>query len=136
MSDGASFGKIPNILSREKNRAPAWCDRVLWKGSILEQVSYGSADTVRFSDHRPVFGTFKCKVSLVDEITKDDLSAQIYRQRKDQLRYRTGTGDVYEEDNEDDLLDFEPLAPGLPPPSSEQSKWWLNDGKKRMRRLR
>lgn len=66
----------------------------------------------------------------MDEIAKDELSSQLYRQRKDQVRYRQGRGDTYEEDDEDDLLDFEPVAPGLPPPSSEKSKWWLNDGKK------
>lgn len=95
--------------SREKSRVPAWCDRILYKGNILEQLSYGSAN-LRFSDHRPVFGTFRCKVSLVDEVAKDELSSQLYRDRKNQLRYGHSTAGRDEDD--EDLLDFEPLRPG------------------------
>ncbi|GFZ22023.1 CVP2 like 1 [Actinidia rufa] len=46
---------------KEKRRTPAWCDRVLWYGSGLHQLSYVRGES-RFSDHRPVYSTFWAKV--------------------------------------------------------------------------
>ena len=38
-----------------KKRAPAWCDRVLWRESeCLALVSYGRCEQLKSSDHRPV----------------------------------------------------------------------------------
>lgn len=45
------------ITSKSKRRTPAWCDRILWYGEGIHQKSYTRWDS-RFSDHRPVCGTF------------------------------------------------------------------------------
>ncbi|THU59398.1 hypothetical protein C4D60_Mb07t01750 [Musa balbisiana] len=37
---------------KEKCRTPAWCDRILWYGRGLNQLSYFRGES-RFSDHRP-----------------------------------------------------------------------------------
>lgn len=37
--------------SSEKNRAPAWCDRVLWKGDIVTQTAYRSHMTLLVNIH-------------------------------------------------------------------------------------
>ncbi|TQD68953.1 hypothetical protein C1H46_045514 [Malus baccata] len=46
---------------KEKRRTPAWCDRILWYGEGLQQLSYVRGES-RFSDHRPVYGVFWAEV--------------------------------------------------------------------------
>lgn len=41
----------------EKKRTPAWCDRVLWFGKGMKQLSYTRAELM-LSDHRPVNSVF------------------------------------------------------------------------------
>ncbi|CAM0951252.1 unnamed protein product [Alopecurus aequalis] len=41
----------------EKKRAPAWCDRILWRGKDLKQIQYDTCD-YKLSDHRPVRACF------------------------------------------------------------------------------
>ncbi|CAA7399189.1 unnamed protein product [Spirodela intermedia] len=53
-----------DLKVREKRRTPAWCDRILWYGSGLSQLSYLRGDS-KLSDHRPVFGVFSAEVELV-----------------------------------------------------------------------
>lgn len=108
----------------EKQRIPAWCDRVLRKGNNLRQISYNSAP-LRFSDHRPVYATFLCGVSIVDEKRKDELSAQLYGQGKSSVGKVTASGNV-EETEDEDLIGYDSIEPGLPPASSDKRKWWLD----------
>lgn len=50
---------------KEKRRTPAWCDRILWHGRGLRQLSYVRGES-RFSDHRPVYSIFDAEVELSD----------------------------------------------------------------------
>ncbi|KAJ5524092.1 hypothetical protein N7494_010742 [Penicillium frequentans] len=51
--------------SSEKKRSPAWCDRVLYRGSgRVKQLDYRRLE-VRASDHRPVCASFKVRVKTV-----------------------------------------------------------------------
>lgn len=52
--------------SSEKQRAPAWCDRILWKGKNVVQDAYSSVMEIRFSDHKPVYATFTVPVLEID----------------------------------------------------------------------
>lgn len=45
------------VKSKSKRRAPAWCDRILWHGDGIRQLSYVRRE-LRVSDHRPVCATF------------------------------------------------------------------------------
>lgn len=62
----------------EKNRIPAWTDRILSKGSILTQKCYDSIAELLFSDHKPVFAIFEADVTILDEQLKLKLMNSIY----------------------------------------------------------
>ncbi|XP_053689041.1 inositol polyphosphate 5-phosphatase OCRL [Sabethes cyaneus] len=75
--------------SSEKSRCPAWCDRVLWKGSRIELLKYDSVMQLRRSDHKPVYAVFKADVE-----TKDD---QKFKKVHEEV---LKTVDKYENDNQ------------------------------------
>lgn len=53
----------------EKARAPAWCDRVLYKGDGIRQlVSYLSIAALKISDHKPVVALFNSDLRLIDAV--------------------------------------------------------------------
>ncbi|KAF2090828.1 hypothetical protein K490DRAFT_62155 [Saccharata proteae CBS 121410] len=110
----------------EKARIPAWCDRILRKGDNLRQINYNTAP-LRFSDHRPVYATFLCIISMIDEKRKEALSKEIYQRRKAMVGDSTATGQAEDSDDED-LIGYEAIEPTLPPASSDRRKWWLDNG--------
>ncbi|CAL4946874.1 unnamed protein product [Urochloa decumbens] len=55
--------------SKKKMRTPAWCDRILWRGDGIMQLSYYRGES-RFSDHRPVCGTFIVEVEVLNKKAK------------------------------------------------------------------
>ncbi|XP_074570536.1 type I inositol polyphosphate 5-phosphatase 10-like [Curcuma longa] len=57
--------------SKKKRRTPAWCDRILWHGDGIVQLSYIRGES-KFSDHRPV-----CAVFIVDVGVSDDRSKNL-----------------------------------------------------------
>ncbi|XP_044493807.1 type I inositol polyphosphate 5-phosphatase 2-like isoform X5 [Mangifera indica] len=54
-----------NPKDGEKRRSPAWCDRILWLGKHIKQLSYKRSD-IRLSDHRPVSSMFLVEVEVLD----------------------------------------------------------------------
>ncbi|CAN1270980.1 Type I inositol polyphosphate 5-phosphatase 4 [Linum perenne] len=50
---------------KEKRRTPAWCDRILWYGRGLHQLSYVRGES-KFSDHRPVYSMFSAEVESIN----------------------------------------------------------------------
>ena len=110
--------------SSEKGRIPAWTDRILRRGSDIRQLDYDSVNALKFSDHRPVYGTFEIRVSVIDSKRKDKLSEQLYHSRREATGNSSGAFDLH---GEEDLLGFD-AEPGLPPASSDKKKWWLDSG--------
>lgn len=116
-----------NYDSSEKARIPAWTDRILRKGPNLRQLAYNCAP-LRFSDHRPVYALFDCTVSIIDETVRDKISREVYLKRKAEVG--DATASVNTEDTEDeDLIGYDAIEPGLPPASSDRQKWWLENGR-------
>lgn len=123
-----------NYDSSEKQRIPAWCDRILRKGDNIRQLSYDAAP-LRFSDHRPVFATFECDVNIIDTPKKEQLAYDLYFSRKQAMSGgRLGSVlesdliDTADEDDVEEVEGYEAIEPGLPPASSQRRKWWLDNG--------
>lgn len=115
-----------NSTSSEKARIPAWTDRILRKGAFLRQIAYDSAP-LKFSDHRPVYAAFECRVNIVDELRRDAISRQLYNSRKAEVgESGTHVADLDDSD-EEDLIGYDAIEPGLPPASSDRQKWWLDN---------
>ncbi|RDW93227.1 SacI domain and endonuclease/exonuclease/phosphatase family protein [Aspergillus mulundensis] len=110
----------------EKARIPAWCDRILWRGPDLRQLNYGVSH-LRLSDHRPVWANFTCTISVVDEARKENLRHSLHaRRRSNPQILETQPQPVGMSDGV--LIPIEPTTTGLPPPSSDHRKWWLDNG--------
>ncbi|KAI0462936.1 hypothetical protein LJB42_003740 [Komagataella kurtzmanii] len=144
--------KFDNGTSRydtsEKQRVPAWTDRILSisRGKSLNQISYGSVPSIKFSDHRPVYGVFKATVDVIDEEIKNRLTAELYEEMKHKIGDANDIlfyGDIINEQDTANMAPSNPgannyvdneitLAHGLPPPSSEHTKWWI-DGRQSVR---
>lgn len=99
------------------------------KGTNIKQLCYNSAP-LKFSDHRPVYATFHCMINIIDEELREKISRQLYDRRKAELG-QPGSGSALDIDysDEEDLIGYDAIEPGLPPASSDRQKWWLDNGK-------
>lgn len=70
--------------SSEKERPPAWCDRILWRGERIVQIEYISHPDIKDSDHKPVSAIFSSKALKVDQILKRKVSEDVMK-KLDQL---------------------------------------------------
>ncbi|QLQ81603.1 hypothetical protein HG537_0F03640 [Torulaspora globosa] len=131
----------------DKMRIPAWTDRILSRGTALRQLTYGCAENILFSDHRPVYATFRAIVTVLDEQEKAALAAEIYQKiarklaslnEKEKLAL-LNDGSLLVESLQKDGSKTAAISPliasghtagvRLPPPSSDLKKWWIGNGK-------
>jgi len=59
--------------SSEKQRSPAWCDRVLYRGIGRIRMDEYRRWEVRTSDHRPVSGRFRIRVKTVKPVEREKM---------------------------------------------------------------
>ncbi|RHY26740.1 hypothetical protein DYB32_007335 [Aphanomyces invadans] len=66
----------------KKIRAPAWCDRILWKAKAdtVALKHYGAAMELDMSDHKPVAALFTVKVKYEVDEKKDAVQREISRE--------------------------------------------------------
>ncbi|KAK3113471.1 Inositol-1,4,5-trisphosphate 5-phosphatase 1 [Teratosphaeriaceae sp. CCFEE 6253] len=113
--------------SSEKARIPAWCDRIVTRGDNLRQLHYDTAP-LRFSDHRPVYGYFQCTINVTDQGQKDQISGELYAKRRIKVGNHTALQHGEVESDDESILGYDSVEPGLPPASSDKRKWWLDNG--------
>ncbi|KAL7144767.1 hypothetical protein ABFS83_07G034300 [Erythranthe nasuta] len=64
---------VGDDMPKEKRRTPAWCDRILWYGGGLQQLSYTRGES-RFSDHRPVSSVFWAEIESAPNRLRKSMS--------------------------------------------------------------
>lgn len=99
--------------SSEKQRIPAWTDRILFRGLDLRQLSYSRAE-LRTSDHRPVYASFVGPVRIVDHLKRNEIRKQLLQANKAVIGL-AGGGDESSDCSDDE---------SLPDPSDEHQQWW------------
>lgn len=90
-------------------------------------MDYNTAN-LRFSDHRPVWAAFSCIINVVDEAVKARLRRVLYTERRnDPYNVLSKTAEQASLQSEEHIPPT-PIAPGLPPASSDHHRWWLENG--------
>ncbi|KAH6692107.1 putative PI phosphatase group protein-like protein [Leptodontidium sp. MPI-SDFR-AT-0119] len=78
-----------NYDSSEKKRAPAWCDRVLFRGrDRIQELDYRRHE-VRVSDHRPVTASFEILIKTMSAEKRDLKWADCLKQRAERKQRLT-----------------------------------------------
>jgi hypothetical protein len=71
---------------------------------------------------------------VIDEAAKAQLSREIYQRRSVDVGDTRANANDAESDDED-LIGYDSIAPGLPPASSDKKKWWLDTGDPSLREV-
>ena len=74
-----------------------------------------------------MYATFQCTISVIDEPAKERLSRNLYAERSHDVGNSRANSKVEDTDDED-VVGYDSIAPGLPPASSDRNKWWLENG--------
>ncbi|KAG0337041.1 inositol polyphosphate 5-phosphatase [Podila horticola] len=133
-----------NYDTSEKYRAPAWTDRILYKGDGIYQTSYERAE-LRASDHRPVMAMFVLELTVLDSEAKDKMEQTLYRKSSSRslpgsiTRSRNGPsslGPNRDKRQNGHGIDYGQMQHAVAQkPSSDAHQWWndpLEDGIKRV----
>ena len=95
--------------SSEKQRVPAWTDRILYAGKDLDLSRYQRAELFT-SDHRPVYALLRARVRAVDHGKRAAIRREI-------THAVVGASGV-------ELLEGKMRGARAPPPSTDGQQWW------------
>ncbi|KAE8209639.1 hypothetical protein CF327_g6402 [Tilletia walkeri] len=101
--------------SSEKQRIPAWTDRILFRGQGLRQLIYARAELYT-SDHRPVYAFFEAELRIHDQKRRKEVLSEIMSRRRAISGRLVGAGK--------DVSSSESDEEELPGPSSDTYSWW------------
>lgn len=99
----------------EKQRVPAWTDRVLYRGAGIELLEYGRGEQL-MSDHRPVRAVFT--VPIMEN--GGEIKSSGVRGLQDSIGRSAGLE----------------RTSSKPPPSTEQIKWWETGQEREIKGIR
>lgn len=74
-----------------------------------------------------MYAAYECKVSIVDEDHREAISKSLYERRKADVGDVTAHAGEGEDTEDEDLIGYASIEPGLPPASSDRQKWWLDN---------
>lgn len=66
----------------KKLRAPAWCDRILWRAQVqnhVQQLTYNSSQAPNVSDHKPVYSTMRLVIKDVISEKREAIYDELMR---------------------------------------------------------
>lgn len=63
----------------DKERTPSWTDRILYKGSNIQVLSYSDVDLL-YSDHKPIYGAYRVKVLTVDSLKRQVIKEGLHKE--------------------------------------------------------
>lgn len=102
--------------SSEKQRIPAWTDRILFAGKGLDLSRYNRAELLS-SDHRPIYATLRAKIKIIDSIKKSTIRKNLLAEIKVDPTYLDNIG-------RNEKLSKSITAASLPPPSDDNQAWF------------
>jgi hypothetical protein len=73
-----------------------------------------------------VYAIFQCAVSIIDTTLRESLSREIYSKRREYVG-STVASTRNDETDDEDIIGYDSIEPGLPPASSDRKKWWLDN---------
>ncbi|SGY72918.1 BQ5605_C005g03230 [Microbotryum silenes-dioicae] len=118
--------------SSEKQRVPAWTDRILYRGRDLDVTRYQRAE-LKASDHRPVYAIFKAQIRSIDHFIRATLRKQLSEEimavdKGDTLDDKLRKLTTRDSETPAEPLLVDGLVParskGFPPPSDDKQAWW------------
>ncbi|XP_022906082.2 type II inositol 1,4,5-trisphosphate 5-phosphatase [Onthophagus taurus] len=63
----------------EKGRAPAWTDRVLYRGKGIHPTVYRCHMELQTSDHKPISCVFKSEIAVIDETKQKRVQEEVFK---------------------------------------------------------
>lgn len=63
----------------------------------------------------------------MDEQLREKISTELYQRRKAEVGDATAHLGTGEDSDDEDLIGYDSIEPGLPPASSDRQKWWLDN---------
>lgn len=107
------FAKNTSYYDFEK-RPPAWCDRILWCAeNCVKCTQYTSVNSICFSDHKPVYGTYIVKIKQLVAVKRKP-KPPVIKPQPEEAKFRVDFEPEFELDDTPLVLNKQPEQPKEP----------------------